>query len=55
MNTAVKERPQHLTLDQTAIDAASKHLDDGAVTPSYGPWCAPTSWPNASPSRPTGR
>ena len=38
MNTAVKERPQHLTLDQTSIDAASEHLDDGAVTPSYGPW-----------------
>jgi bacterioferritin len=38
MNTAVKERPQHLTLDQAAIDAASKSLDEGAVTPSYGPW-----------------
>jgi len=39
MNTAVKERPQRLVLDQSAIDeAASKGLDDGAVTPSYGPW-----------------
>jgi bacterioferritin len=38
MNTAIKERPEHLTLDQAAIDAASQHLDDGAVTPSYGPW-----------------
>ncbi|MBT2326519.1 ferritin-like domain-containing protein [Variovorax paradoxus] len=38
MNTAVTDRPQHLTLDQTAIDAASQRLDDGAVTPSYGPW-----------------
>jgi bacterioferritin len=38
MNTAIKERPEHLTLDQAAIDAASQHLDDGAVTPGYGPW-----------------
>ena len=38
MNTAVQERPGRLTLDQDAIDAASKSLDDGAVTPSYGPW-----------------
>lgn len=27
-----------LTLDQGALDAAAKSLDDGAVTPSYGPW-----------------
>jgi len=38
MNTAVKERHEHLKLDQAAIDKASKSLDDGAVTPSYGPW-----------------
>jgi bacterioferritin len=39
MNTAIKERPARLALDQAAIDAAaSQHLDDGAVTPSYGPW-----------------
>jgi len=39
MNTAVKERPDRLVLDQKAIDAAaSKDLDEGAVTPSYGPW-----------------
>jgi bacterioferritin len=38
MSTAVKERPEHLTLNQSAIDAASKSLDEGAVTPSYGPW-----------------
>lgn len=51
MNTAVKERPQqqkqkqpsqeqqHLELDQKAIDeAANRSLDEGAVTPSYGPW-----------------
>jgi bacterioferritin len=38
MNIAVKERPERLELDQAAIDAASQRLDDGAVTPSYGPW-----------------
>jgi len=38
MNTAVKERPGHLALDQAAIDAAAKNLDGGAVTPSYGAW-----------------
>jgi len=27
-----------LTLDQSALEAARKHLDDGAVTPAYGPW-----------------
>ena len=37
MNTAVKER-QPLKLDQAAIDKASKSLEEGAVTPSYGPW-----------------
>ena len=37
MNTAVQER-QPLKLDQAAIDKASNSLDDGAVTPSYGPW-----------------
>ncbi|MGF6348775.1 ferritin-like domain-containing protein [Variovorax sp. W2I14] len=29
---------EHLVLDQAAIDAAGKSLDEGAVTPSYGPW-----------------
>jgi bacterioferritin len=38
MSTALKEGRQPLTLDQSAIDAASKSLDQGAVTPSYGPW-----------------
>ncbi len=38
MNTAVKERHEPLKLDQAAIDEASKSLDEGAVTPSYGPW-----------------
>ncbi|VWX57914.1 Bacterioferritin [Burkholderiales bacterium 8X] len=27
-----------LQLDQAAIDAAAKSIDDGAVTPGYGPW-----------------
>jgi bacterioferritin len=27
-----------LELDESAIEEARKHLDDGAVTPSYGPW-----------------
>jgi bacterioferritin len=36
MTTAV--RHEHLKLDQAAIDKASKSLDEGAVTPSYGPW-----------------
>ena len=29
---------KHLALDQSGLDAARKSLDDGAVTPSYGPW-----------------
>ena len=27
-----------LELDEAAIDAAKGHLEDGAMTPSYGPW-----------------
>lgn len=29
---------QRLELDTEALDRARKDLDDGAVTPSYGPW-----------------
>ncbi|WP_428422584.1 ferritin-like domain-containing protein [Methylibium sp.] len=29
---------EHLALDEKAIRAAATHLDEGAVTPSYGPW-----------------
>ena len=29
---------ESLALDETALEAAATHLDDGAVTPSYGPW-----------------
>jgi len=36
--TTTTERPQRLMLDQAKIDAASKSLDEGAVTPGYGPW-----------------
>lgn len=32
------EPHKHLVLDQGGLDAARKSLDDGAVTPSYGPW-----------------
>ena len=28
----------HMKLDEAAIDAARRSLDDGAVTPNYGPW-----------------
>ena len=38
MNSAVEAPHEHLKLDEAAIDAASRSLDDGAVTPSYGPW-----------------
>lgn len=27
-----------LKLDESALDAARQHLEDGTVTPSYGPW-----------------
>jgi bacterioferritin len=29
---------QRLSLDEAALDAARRDLDDGAVTPTYGPW-----------------
>lgn len=29
---------KHLELDQRGLDAARNSLDEGAVTPSYGPW-----------------
>jgi bacterioferritin len=31
---------ERLELDESALDAAKRSLDDGAVTPSYGPWRA---------------
>ena len=36
-NTASQASHGRLVLDQKAIDAAAKSLDDGAVTPGYGP------------------
>jgi bacterioferritin len=29
---------EHLALDEAGLDAAKRSLDQGAVTPSYGPW-----------------
>ena len=29
---------EHLVLDDAGLDAAKRSLDQGAVTPSYGPW-----------------
>jgi bacterioferritin len=31
-------QPGRLMLNEDALRAAASHLDDGAVTPSYGPW-----------------
>lgn len=31
-------KPSQLKLDEAGLDAARNHLDDGAVTPAYGPW-----------------
>jgi bacterioferritin len=40
--TTVKNRPvsneQRLRLDERALEAAKRSLEEGAVTPSYGPW-----------------
>ncbi len=30
--------PERLVLDEVAIEAARSHLEQGAVTPHYGPW-----------------
>jgi bacterioferritin len=37
---SMKHETPTLALDQTALDQARKHLGDGVVTPSYGPWRA---------------
>jgi len=34
----MNSRTQRLSLNNEAIEAAKRSLDDGAVTPSYGPW-----------------
>jgi bacterioferritin len=36
--TNTSQSNERLVLDETAIEAAKKSLDQGAVTPSYGPW-----------------
>jgi bacterioferritin len=38
MNAVINAAPERLALDEGAIAAAGRSLDDGAVTPSYGPW-----------------
>jgi bacterioferritin len=40
MTAATLEAPTtgRLVLDETALKAASRSLDEGALTPSYGPW-----------------
>jgi bacterioferritin len=42
MNKPAAPKPQHasghLALDEVALERARKNLDDGAVTPAYGPW-----------------
>jgi len=38
MNAKTSSDPKHLVLDTRAIEAAKRDLDEGAVTPSYGPW-----------------
>ena len=35
---AAPVKSEHLALDQRGLDAAKSSLDQGAVTPSYGPW-----------------
>ncbi len=37
-NAASAAKHQPMVLDEAAIDAARSSLDQGAVTPSYGPW-----------------
>ena len=36
MNAILKS--ERLVLDEEALRAAARDLDEGAVTPSYGPW-----------------
>jgi bacterioferritin len=36
--TALPTPPQRLTLNESGLEAAKRSLDQGAVTPSYGPW-----------------
>ena len=38
MTTTSPTDNQRLVLNQAAIDAAAQQIDEGAVTPGYGPW-----------------
>lgn len=41
VNTNVQQMPvgePRMKLDQVGMDAAKQNLDQGAITPSYGPW-----------------
>ena len=37
-NDQAGAEPSSLRLDEAAIHAAARQIDEGAVTPSYGPW-----------------
>ena len=39
-NDASRANTGGLALDQTGLDAARSHLEEGAMTPAYGPWQA---------------
>jgi bacterioferritin len=38
MNEIASPERVALKLNQSALDAAKRHIEDGAMTPSYGPW-----------------
>ncbi|MEO8278876.1 MAG: ferritin-like domain-containing protein [Ideonella sp.] len=38
MSDSSAKAPSRMKLDEAALTAAKSHLDDGVVTPSYGPW-----------------
>jgi bacterioferritin len=38
LDNPTAEKSQRLKLDEKGLEAAKQHLDDGAVTPAYGPW-----------------
>jgi bacterioferritin len=38
LNAGQRSDHQPLQLDEAGLDAAKRSLEDGAVTPSYGPW-----------------
>jgi bacterioferritin len=38
MNEIASPERAALTLDESGLEAAKQNLEDGAITPSYGPW-----------------